>query len=421
MGEANDNLLVIHWGRNGGGPRFTVRMAEGLAKAWPGETYLSIHEQAAADWQPDFDPARVSTVRTYTTALGVLNLPRFIANVLRTRRLIRRHRISTVYSGMISIWHSIGIRIILPRGVRYLSSIHDPTAHPGDEDNVLRLAKAMDLSRANIAVGYTRSAAERIEPQVAADQIPVVWVPHGVDAPTVTEPRAAPCPAQPVRLGLIGRLTHYKGIDIFADAIAELRERGFAVRGVVAGQGDVPPGLIRRSSEFIEWDVRWIEEREMAEVFDRFDVLVLPYREASQSGVFTLGLSYGLPVVVTPQPGLVEQAEQAGAGLVAADVTPASVADAVERLLVDPDEFEAQAAASFEAAKERLSWPAVAGALVSQVRGVERSQRKGGGVRRVLGGVSAFVLRVLTRGRVRGASFIIVPPFTIKTSGGGAF
>ena len=77
-----------------------------------------------------------------------------------------------------------------------------------------------------------------------------------------------------------------------------------------------------------------IERR--GELFAAADVVVLPYIEASQSGVIPLAYAAGKPVVVTAVGGLPEAVEDGRTGLVVAPRDERALADAVVRLLDDP-------------------------------------------------------------------------------------
>ena len=115
-----------------------------------------------------------------------------------------------------------------------------------------------------------------------------------------------------------GRILEYKGLPILIEAFSKLNGN-YSLELEVAGQGNVPPipktGNVR-SSLIIQ--NRWIEESEFATIFLRADLLVLPYIEANQSGVAAMAQAYGLPSVITPIPGLMEQVKHGVNGFVAA-------------------------------------------------------------------------------------------------------
>jgi glycosyltransferase involved in cell wall biosynthesis len=71
----------------------------------------------------------------------------------------------------------------------------------------------------------------------------------------------------------------------------------------------------------------------VAGITARFDAVVLPNVEASQSGVAATSLGHGVPVIATPAGGVAEQITHGDSGLVANSIS----AEAMRRFLVDTD------------------------------------------------------------------------------------
>jgi len=78
----------------------------------------------------------------------------------------------------------------------------------------------------------------------------------------------------------------------------------------------------------------YISEERAAEYFQRASVVVLPYIEASQSGVIPMAYSAGKPVVATTVGGLPEMVDDGYTGYL---VSPgrSTAAEALTRLLLD--------------------------------------------------------------------------------------
>ena len=79
----------------------------------------------------------------------------------------------------------------------------------------------------------------------------------------------------------------------------------------------------------------FISEACTADYFRRASVVVLPYIEASQSGVIPMAYSAAKPVVATTVGGLPEIVEDGRTGYLVAPRDAAQLADAVSRLLLD--------------------------------------------------------------------------------------
>ena len=101
-----------------------------------------------------------------------------------------------------------------------------------------------------------------------------------------------------------GIITGYKGLDLLADSLDLLKkETKIPVRLIVAGR--VQKGFEEemeylkneRLTEGVDFYLRFIEEEEVNQLFGAADLTVLPYREASQSGVMFMSYTHGVPVI----------------------------------------------------------------------------------------------------------------------------
>jgi glycosyltransferase involved in cell wall biosynthesis len=144
-----------------------------------------------------------------------------------------------------------------------------------------------------------------------------------------------------LRLLCFGAVRPYKGVDLALEALARL-ERWVDARLVVAGRfwngADAYRAAAQRLgvAERVELRDTYVPNDEAALLFAACDLVVLPYRSASQSGVAQLAFAYGKPVVATRVGGL-----------------PAAVTDGVDGVLCPPEDPDALGAAIRRAAQTR--------------------------------------------------------------------
>lgn len=367
-------MLLIHWGQRGGGPWFAARMAKALRDAWGEKVHTSLNQRAEILHQRNAEVENDLPVSTYSSVLQlVLGLPRLVWLGVRLRAYVKSQRIEVVYSSMLSIWQSVCTYFFLPRRTLFIASIHDATEHPGDAHWVLRACRWLDCTRADLIVVYSESARSILQGQKRPIRAPVVVVPLGADSP-VDRPR---CIEQrrrsSITLGFVGRIVEYKGLSLFVDLIHALRASGHDIRGVVIGSGSVDPALVESTADAIEWRIGWVPEKNLAAIFKEIDVLVLPYIEASQSGVFALALSAGVPSVVTPVGGLAAQVESASGGVVADEVSIDGLLRATLQVL-EPSVYRQISISCLKAAAGSNSWKHSATILTNEIRSFIVSQ-----------------------------------------------
>lgn len=370
-------LLVWHWGRRGGGPRYTLEMARALAARKDVDLHLSYSRQSELAGEMA-ELARVSgrpglPVDTYTGAvsagLATLRLPWLVR---RFAAYLQANRIDTVVCTMGHVWNAAVSPVIHRAGAGYVLVLHDAQAHPGEENALLDALTRRDVAQADRVVVLSEHVRTLAMARFGLPAGRMALLSHGATAfpgllPAVRRPPAG----RPWRLLFFGRILAYKGFDLLLDTYERLRDRfGDTVELHVAGHGDVSPFAARLASlPGIILDNRWIAEEEIGPILNRADLLLLPYREASQSGVAPGAAMGGLPAAATPVGGLSEQVIDGVTGRIAAAVDGEALAAAAASLLTDGALYRRCSQGALEFARGTLSWDRAAAGLVAAAFG----------------------------------------------------
>lgn len=106
----------------------------------------------------------------------------------------------------------------------------------------------------------------------------------------------------------LGRIEPFKGIEVLVEAYRMVRERLPTLTLTIAGRGKIPEPLCNKMEQLgIRLVNRWLSTEETCALMREADVVVLPYRDATQSGVISLAMAHGLPVIASAVGGLPEQ------------------------------------------------------------------------------------------------------------------
>ena len=136
-----------------------------------------------------------------------------------------------------------------------------------------------------------------------------------------------------------GIIRDYKGFDILLNAIAELKDSGLDFHllagGECYGSDEKYTQLISNLgiADYITWHNKYIPDSEVSNYFSAADVVALPYRTASQSGVAQIAYSYDLPVIVTKVGGLPEIVDEGQSGFTIEPENPKELANILEKNL----------------------------------------------------------------------------------------
>jgi glycosyltransferase involved in cell wall biosynthesis len=314
---------------------------------------------------------------------SVAALGRKLEAVLDARavaRLARRiapdliHLHSTNISAMVYLWQ------LRRLGAPLVATAHQVTPHEpiAFQDALYHWIHGLP----DLVIAHSEVDRKRLVNEFEVDARRVAVIPHGdygffaeIDDPPDRETARA-------RLGLgadeavalfFGYLREYKGLDLLLDAWPEVAAAATGARLVVAGD---PVRLaadrreqLRQRAETLGAIHRfdYIPFGEVASFFAAADLLVLPYRRISQSGVLYLALALGVPVVATAVGAWPEMLVDGESALLVPPDSPAELAAAVARALGDP-ELRTRIADGGRRVAAAHSWPAVSEATVVAFR-----------------------------------------------------
>ena len=230
-----------------------------------------------------------------------------------------------------------------------------------------RMFGAMDA-----VIAHSEHGAARLREEVGLDPERVRVIPHGALDYLTRLPEEKPLPAElegaegPVIL-FFGLLRPYKGLDTLLSAFRELQGAELWIVGNPRMDVEPPRRLAAEAPGRVRLVTRFVEDAEVPAIFRRADLVVLPYRDAEQSGVLYTGLAFGKPLVLSSVGGFPEVAATGAARLVAPE-DPAALATALSELTADPQARERLASAARAAAAGPHSWDAVAAKTLTLYR-----------------------------------------------------
>ncbi|NOY36325.1 MAG: glycosyltransferase [Chlorobi bacterium] len=164
-----------------------------------------------------------------------------------------------------------------------------------------------------------------------------------------------------------GIIRPYKGLDILLEALSLLRDHDPPLRLIIAGEfydkKEKYMKMIRKHhlSEMIIMHDRFIPGEEVKYFFAASDLVVQPYRTASQSGITQMAYHFGKPMVVTRVGGLPELVADGRTGWVC-DTSPEAVADGIRNYfkISRPGEIRN----NIQMEKKRFSWESMVNGMV---------------------------------------------------------
>jgi glycosyltransferase involved in cell wall biosynthesis len=261
-------------------------------------------------------------------------------------------------------------RALRRRGIRLVFTVHNIThhyskffMHAAIRDRCFRSAwRACDA-----LLVHTDGLREALSQFLAGSHPPIHVTPHGVwHGDGRDESEACEDGARCAQLLFFGVLRPNKGVDVLLAALEQLPRCALTIAGgaeepryvdlIRRRVGQFPPGRVTLID-------RYIGEDEVARLFARSRLLILPYTNFSaQSGVLHDALAYGRPVVASDVGAMGECVRRWGIGRVVPPGDAARLAGAIEEAL-DGAAYDA-ARAAITRVRDELTWTRAAEATI---------------------------------------------------------
>ena len=233
-------------------------------------------------------------------------------------------------------------------GLETINTVHDYVTHIGERNALLEFVQKKCLMLSNKVVFLTEAELKKARIKgfapkqyfVLPHPLPDVRSTHKLDYNPI------------LRVLFLGRFREYKGINLIYECCQKLENVHFTL----AGKGPLPEHWdhSRKNLNIIN---TWLKESYIKELVLSHHLLVLPYIDASQSGVLCMGLSYEIPMIISKNEGLKEQLDDTGALWIEANT--ASLMSAIMKISRSRDDYEFLKSSVMEAKQQYLSkWEA---------------------------------------------------------------
>ena len=268
-------------------------------------------------------------------------------NPLTWRRTLRQIRNWQPEVVVIPWWHPYFAPVwtALGRGIRRLSPrpkllfiCHNVRPHEQGRLSKLLLPRVLKMVLGQADGCLVHSQADREILREVLPQMPVTVSPLPTYAALGGEPATeipVELPTDRPLLLFCGLVRPYKGLDVLLEAMALLQRPAhllvageFWQGGQTSYQAQIERLGLTNCVSIID---EYLPDELLAACIDRANVVVLPYRSATQSAVVQTAFGRGKPVITTNVGGLAEAVEDGRTGLVVPPENPTALAHAIER------------------------------------------------------------------------------------------
>ena len=249
--------------------------------------------------------------------------PKFGLNILSTNikliKLLKTINPQIIHFDDISGRLSVFVQFL--RNKKIVLNVHDPAPHSGEQNWYEGFIRKLVYRKVSAVCTFSNFSKELFE-KLYCLTVPVVnlrLVPY--QSYLFLEKKIVDginrLPNENILL-FFGRISPYKGIDELLIAFCNITKQSPNTKLVIAGRGSYVyqiPKNLKESPSLIILN-RFIYENEIKSLFHQADVLICPYRDATQSGVLMTARVFNIPVIVSNVGALPEYVEDGKNGYI---------------------------------------------------------------------------------------------------------
>ncbi len=272
-----------------------------------------------------------------------------------------RGKYAAIYFPYKHYWNLFFLWLFKLAGKKTIMTIHDGILHEGEENRLQQLLLNQCIKHADELIFLTDFVRKNVQENIDFKANYTI-IEHGMFTDYVhTQARTH---THKPRLLFLGRIGKYKGVEMLIEAVNQLPENSYE-NLTIAGKTLYDLKIDTDNSKII-FPNKWLNNKEVTQLLQESDILILPYKEASQSGVIPMGIAAAIPMVCTRVGGLPEQLEEDEAVLVEPNVE--ALKEGIERLINDSNLYENLSQKMLEK-QSQLTWKNIAHRIEKVIKG----------------------------------------------------
>ncbi|MEA5580246.1 glycosyltransferase family 4 protein [Nodularia harveyana UHCC-0300] len=347
-------VALLHFGFK----EYTTELANGLVNYV--DLTLIQQEKNTQDCREVLDP-RISVL---TFKKPDMRYPSNILAMKEMMRLIRKVQPDILHVQEINdIWYLL--TTLFNQIPPLVTTIHDISSHPGDGKKVFGsdYTRPIAFYRSQQLIVHTQQQKTTLNQKFSIPNEKVTVLPHGeIGSWYKRHKHNNSAPKEPYTLLFFGRIWPYKGLKYLLEAMPLIAEQIPEIKLIIAGRGENMEQYFPDGYDPQRYDIlnHFITNQDVISLFQRSTITILPYIEASQSGVAAVSYGMGTPVIAFDVGGLSEIVHHQEDGLLVPLRNVKALAEAIISLLKNQELYNQMRKKIMARCQEDLNWKNIA-------------------------------------------------------------
>lgn len=294
-------VLLLSLQKFGGGAIDSLEMSNALMENKFFHYVLISEGNELKDKFTDSEYRKVIKVKTFASNYFSFLVSTFLLfRWIKLIQILRKIKPDIVHITHFHVW-CIFVYLLRPIfKYKIFYGVHDNPFEPKEEPVFLmNLFEKFFIKKADLVLTYSNFMKESIRKYISDKPIEVLPLGIYTDLCSKLEKKFN-LNKESLNVLFFGRLENYKGIDTLVRAHEILKRENLKIKLTIAGRGKIDKDLENKINELgIFFKNYWITNEELCQLIENCDVLVAPYKNATQSGMISVALAYGVPIIAT--------------------------------------------------------------------------------------------------------------------------
>lgn len=239
---------------------------------------------------------------------------------------------------------------------------HDVSLHPGSDTLINNLFLKIYLGMGDRIIVHGDEIKNKLLDK-GFKECDIVVIPHGEYSFFKSFNNDSYESKEASKILFFGRILDYKGLDWLLRAMKIINEHYPHQKLVIAGDGNLDqylPLISQLNEQNVEIHNYYIPDEDVYKFFETASVVVLPYIEASQSGIIPIAYSFRKPVVATKVGAIPDVVIDGKTGFLVPPKDENALAESIVTLLQNDQLRIEMGEAGYRFSIENLSWGNIA-------------------------------------------------------------
>lgn len=369
------NILINYPKSGESGPTFVFELAKGL-KLNGQNIYAVLPRRIpnANEWRQEFTEEHIYWLKSPESQNNIEKMFRLFFVDLIAIRAKFGHKIDVSIKPFYSTLGPVLDKAIISK--EKVAICHDPILHSGaniSKDSYTKFYREND----DIFV-LTKSFIPVAQKEFDFPEDRIHYFPHGrmnMYKPTEEYVKLQDKYKKKFHLLFFGRIEKYKGLHVLSEAYNQVASVNSDIELTILGSGNFDEYRDEYSClPNVHVINRYIKDDEIGNYFALLNtIVVVPYIDATQSGVIPIAFEFGTPVVASNQGGLREQLDDGRLGLLYDNNDPKELASMILKLMNEEKCYQIEREKMLQYSSN-LGWDNVAKQLLDNLKPIEEKK-----------------------------------------------